>query len=407
MSLQRADRQITEVIGYFAEFGIDLGLLVPTETGLAKSIMDAHGSLRDYLKLKGLHDYDTQLQGQDDKKMLPAWLVTQSGTERVNASLYRPPTKKGDPRIWISGLPAYARPGNVLALVAGDGGLYVINASDEALLASGRSTATPFAALLARLAPKASAAAAELLDKLKLIAARGFIQTMRPGPTGVGFTLETLLGIRANSRRAPDYKGIEIKAGRTAASGRATVRTTLFSKTPDWEISPYGRVELLRAYGRPDDTGRIQIYCELNNKPNPTFGFYLNVDGAADALASLRGDPLGEPKATDESIFKWPMPALRSALLAKHPETFWVKAQARSSKTTEEFHYFEVSHTPGPLPGNFAPLIETGHVELDFVMHLAKNKKGGDKCRDHGFLFKMWAKDRPLLFAAAKTYSLV
>ena len=35
---------------------------------------------------------------------------------------------------------------------------------------------------------------------------------------GVGYTLETLLGIAANSSKAPDYKGIEIKSGRQKSS---------------------------------------------------------------------------------------------------------------------------------------------------------------------------------------------
>ena len=51
----------------------------------------------------------------------------------------------------------------------------------------------------------------ELLEKCRQINKKGFIKTMRVGDTGVGYTLETLLGIKANSNKSPDYKGIEIK----------------------------------------------------------------------------------------------------------------------------------------------------------------------------------------------------
>ena len=47
----------------------------------------------------------------------------------------------------------------------------------------------------------------------------GFIQTMRPGDTGIGYTFESLLGIPANSATTPDFKGIEIKTKRGNMGG--------------------------------------------------------------------------------------------------------------------------------------------------------------------------------------------
>jgi hypothetical protein len=51
-----------------------------------------------------------------------------------------------------------------------------------------------------------------LLERLREISARGWIATMRTGDTGIGFTLETLLGIEANVRRSGgDFEGIELR----------------------------------------------------------------------------------------------------------------------------------------------------------------------------------------------------
>jgi len=407
MSLARADKPIADVIAFFAEYGLEVGLLVPTATGLDKSIMDAHGSLRDYLAFRGVHDYASQAQGPEAKKVLPAWFVTTAGVEYSQASLYRPVTKSGDPRIWFSHLANYARPGNVLAVLYGDGGIYVVNASDEAIMKSGLDTRAPLGMLLARLAPKISAVAQELLDKLRLIGSRGFVPTMRPGPTGIGYTLESLLGIRANANRAPDYKGIEIKAGRTGKAGDTKSRSNLFSMAPNWKASAYSALRLLHAYGRDNEHGRQQIYCTLNHVPNSTFGFYLRPDTDVDVLDSLRGKPGGASETCDEKIFRWDLPKLRDALANKHRETFWVKAKARGNKTTEEFHYYEVDHTRGPLIGNLSPLIESGHVELDFLLNIQKTKDGKERARDHGYLFKIWASDRHLLFGPPRKYSLV
>jgi hypothetical protein len=407
VSLAQADRPIPDVLRFFAEFGIEVGLLIPTATGLTKSIMDAHASLRDFLKAKGIHDYDKQPQGPDSKRVVRAVLMTPLSIKESRVSLYRPVTKTGDPRIWISGLAEYAAPGNVLVLIADGDQLIVVNASDVSLLNTGRVSGTPLNDALRRLAADENPTAIELLEKLRDISSAGYVRTRRPGPTGVGFTLETLLGIKANSRKTPDFKGIEIKAGRATESGRPMVRTTLFSMAPDWSRSPYNALRLLKTYGRDNEEGRRQIYCTLDNVPNPTFGFYLQVEDAANELTSRKGTPRGTPARVDEKVLSWPLEELRTALRKKHRETFWVKAKTRGNGDSEEFYYYEVLHTTGPLPSNFAALIENGHVELDFLLSLKHAPNGRERARDHGYLFKIWERDRDLLFAPGKRYSLI
>ena len=407
MSLAQADRPIPDVIGVFSRQWIEVGLLVPTPTGLDKSIIDAHASLREFLKNKGLHDYDKQGQGAREHGVyLKTWLVSESGLQEAKTSLYRPETKSGDPRVWIYGLASYAKPGNVLVLLADKGELYVVNGSDLPLMASAMFPNSVLGNLIARLTPKTSFAATELLEKLRGVASHGFIKTLRPGPTGVGYTLESMLGIAANSRKAPDFKGIEIKASRTSDRGASTTRTTLFSKTPDWEASHYSALKLVQTFGRANSDGRRQIYCSLDNQPNSTFGFYLATDDQYEVLNSLRGMPDRQPASGDEKLLQWPLTGLRAALMAKHRETFWVKAQIRGAGDTESFRYFEVAHTQAPLQGNFAPLIDSGHIELDFVIHLKEAADGKQKTRDHGYLFKLWDKHRHLLFAEPRVYRL-
>lgn len=57
---------------------IEAALLVPTPTGLEKSIFDATDGLREYLSERGYHDYATQAQGQDHKVLKQAYLVVVS-----------------------------------------------------------------------------------------------------------------------------------------------------------------------------------------------------------------------------------------------------------------------------------------------------------------------------------------
>ena len=42
----------------------------------------------------------------------------------------------------------------------------------------------------------------------------GFVKTLRKGPTGIGYTLETLLEIDENNISSPDFGEIELKAQR-------------------------------------------------------------------------------------------------------------------------------------------------------------------------------------------------
>ncbi len=52
----------------------------------------------------------------------------------------------------------------------------------------------------------------EFTKKFREIKEQGFVQTMRKGPTGIGYTLETLLGIKENNDARPDIDGAELKA---------------------------------------------------------------------------------------------------------------------------------------------------------------------------------------------------
>lgn len=110
--------------------GFDFGLLEPTPTGLAKSIMDAAGPYRDFLLRNSIHDYGSQPQGRDGKRIIPAGFLDPSGeVVETAASLYRPGTGNGDPRVWFSGLGKYCDPGDILVTLWQGGRLLLANAS--------------------------------------------------------------------------------------------------------------------------------------------------------------------------------------------------------------------------------------------------------------------------------------
>ena len=114
--LKAANTSVEEALRLFNGAGIPTGLLVPTLTGYRKSIMDATLSMRDFLRETGVHEYSTQKQGV--KEYVSANFVMPDNCVKTTASLYRPLTKKGDPRIWFSKLTKYCKPTDLLAIVA-------------------------------------------------------------------------------------------------------------------------------------------------------------------------------------------------------------------------------------------------------------------------------------------------
>jgi hypothetical protein len=362
--------------------------LVPTATGLEKSIMDATDGVRAWLREHEIHDYSGQQQGPDAKVMIEAVVFSRDEVIETAASLYRPNTKHGDPRIWFGSLAKLAGPGDLLALSAAGKKLLVVNTSQsdlanllddraspfwdvwsaeqptpetlarltaaeatEILLGPGSSvtdSAAGHSSLLAHFGEGQSVQrgplsreALELLGMLRSVGARGFVPTMRPGDTGVGFTLESLLGIKCNSSKAPDYKGIEIKAGRKGSHERG--RTTILSQVPDWKISRLkGSADILRDRGRFNEMkGRNQLFHEMCASTSNSYGLALEVDGN-DFLHQSWTD--GSRVVRDAT---WRFEKLFSRLAEKHGQTFWVKADTRGSGAAEQFHYVKARYTSG------------------------------------------------------------
>lgn len=54
----------------------------------------------------------------------------------------------------------------------------------------------------------------EIKRRLTAIKNMGYVKSLRNGPTGIGYTLETLLEIDENNISSPDFGEIELKAQR-------------------------------------------------------------------------------------------------------------------------------------------------------------------------------------------------
>lgn len=380
---------------------VDFATIQITETGLKKSILDATAPVRAFLLKNGIHNYEIQLQGPDHKRVVDTLILDEVSSYQTKTSLYRPVTKKGDPRLWISKVKNvdFVRANDIFAIIAVCGILYVVNLTSVNIPKVYASKIdTPLKDLICTISKVKNTTSEELLyliqDKMS-----DWIPAELIADTGIGRTVESVLGITMNPSKNPDYKGIELKSHREASK----VRNTLFTQAPDWSISRFksGR-EIVERYGYiPQGYNHKSLHVTLAaNRPNQQMLGLMPLP----ALDLLEVDEFVGSKVDDESYFKvadvavWRLSKLHDRLLTKHKETFWIDVETKKEHGKELFKVTEILHTKNPIPSQFDVLLEQGLITVDFLL-----------CRDSGgdtYSFKIKSKARNLLFPSSEIYRI-
>ena len=373
---------------FFASKYGRVALLHVTETMLRKSIADAHWAVRDLFQQSSFHDYDLQPLGPDHKVLRECTVVAGAEELRTKASLYRPLTKSGDPRIWIYGLQDHAKQGDTLALAVCRGALYVVNLSDTHFVKRAITNAS-------QVADWASKEANTLLERLKLLAHKGPIPQVGIHDTSVGRTIESALGISQNSSQNPDFLGaVEIKAGRANSPSSTTARKQLFAQVPNWNQSQCKSIKsFLQLYGYRRN-GVLRLTCTVESRRANSQGLRLQLLTGGASLVEIH-----EPTA--QEALTWQMSVLQQRLEAKHHETFWIKLDEVQLKGRTAFQLRAVEHTGPPASQLLGSLIQSNQVTLD---HLIKQTERGTT--ERGPSFKITPAGHETLFPIRATYSL-
>jgi hypothetical protein len=378
-------------LGVLTNAGLRVGLLQPTGTALEKSIIDAIEPFRDLLVVTGVHNFATQAQGQAYKVRYPARLLVGDNWVECTASLYRPETKLGDPRVWFAGIKELVGANNILAVVPALGHLNLINLTRDALELRLDSEAL---AELLETGPTIDAVAQELLRKLKAIALRGPVPAIGHGDTTIGMTLENLLGLPPNSSKKPDYKGIELKVSRKKPGKKQQNRVTLFAQVAEWGLSGCkSSAAILDLFGYPVD-GVFKLSCQVCASTFNSQGLRIKVDDNAGLMI--------ETSKIRDNVAVWRLEKLRQRLREKHSATFWVAGQSSIVDGKEHFTFSSVEYTRDPLTENFGALLNSDVVTLD---HLIRRYEDGS-VTEKGPLFRIHPRDLGLLFPSPQSFSL-
>lgn len=378
-------------MAFMVNHSVDFTLVQITATGLKKGIMDATAPMRAFFLERGIHDYEGQLQGPQHKQLIKTVILDSDDAKETSTSLYRPITKNGDPRLWIYGLKDYTRADDIHAISILDGQFVVINISTcdiEAVFNTSRKT--PLKDFINKLDRSSSAISDELLSFFRQNSDEWF-ESEVTADTGIGRTIETMLGIPQNSSTAPDYKGIELKSHREK---RSSTKNVLFTQTPDWNLSKLksGR-EIVALYGYDCGDGRKTyqntVQCNLPNSQ----GLCLNLELIRELLELKH---YGE-KVDDIAV--WTLQKLHSRLNEKHRETFWITVENEIRDGKEYFRYRSIEHTRNPIIPQFDILLDAGIITVDLL--LSRPSGHGDT-----YSFKIKKRGMPLLFPESLTYNL-
>jgi hypothetical protein len=211
----------------------------------------------------------------------------------------------------------------------------------------------------------------QLIEKLSEIEEMGYIVSKRKSDTGVGYTLEELLGIKENNLQIPDLGKIEVKSQRKGVSNRMTMFTF---NTGVWTLD---KAELIKEYGY-FRKGRQSLSCTVNTKPNNQ-GLYLTVE--EDNLRLYHVDNM--------LLAEWSREVVIDIFRTKMPAVVVVYADTRrNSDRKEEFWYNEAHFLTKPNEDVFLELINQNVVIVEVRMYL----KESGAVRNRGTGFRMSAR---------------
>jgi hypothetical protein len=242
-----------------------------------------------------------------------------------------------------------------------------------------------------------------LVERLKRVKEKGYVRTHRSGNTGIGKTLEDLLGIEENNIPGPDGAMIELKSSRKSA----TSMMSLFTKSP---LPKSANTELVQEYGyvTPKSRKKKVLHTTVSaidyNTLRGKVGFKIDIKESRIELVvrSLHGESLndfgGLSKGETEGrkvMGYWDKETLKSAFETKLPRLLFVRADSRGDGAQEDFWYNEAWLLSGFSFEGFLTLLRDGKILTDIRIGQYADGRG----HDHGTCFRVRQANLDICFA--------
>jgi len=238
--------------------------------------------------------------------------------------------------------------------------------------------------------------------KIMQIKEMGYVPSHRKGPTGIGKTLEDLLGITENNIAGPDFQIYELKSARK----ESVSMLTLFTKAPVPRgankslLEEFGYIQrkIPRKYkqltmtGEEMDESKIppedkELHTTVDSiKPN-SVGLKLEIKSNRLYIANDKGVEAYYDNDT-----------LRNAFEKKYHRLIYVLADHKTEKGKEWFWFNEVYLLDGFSFERFSELVKEGKMKVDIrIGHYPDGR-----LHDHGTGFRILPKYLPKCFETIK-----
>ena len=229
----------------------------------------------------------------------------------------------------------------------------------------------------------------EIINRLNQIAGHWYLSS-REGPTGIGKTLEDLLGICENNIPGPNGEMLELKAIRDDAKNMIT----LFTKSPE----PKNAIRtLLNKFGYEDrrrGTNRLTLHETLSGNDYTLVRnkYKLKVNFGTDNFGNVNKIVIVDDNNTVYAY--WMRETLRKSFENKMRRVLLVKAKSRRLGNRECLCYHEGLVMKDFSFENFLKLIMKGTIKIDLRIGLYEN----GRTHDHGTGFRVTLDALPQCF---------
>ncbi|WP_176451454.1 MvaI/BcnI family restriction endonuclease [Halorubrum sp. Eb13] len=227
----------------------------------------------------------------------------------------------------------------------------------------------------------------EFLSRLKSIKRLGYVKTLRSGNTGIGKSLEDLLGIEENNNSAPDIANVELKSHRADSSSLITIST----KAPQKANRRLWGDALAQKYGYENSSGKQSARTTLKlDVPSKKTGLYLSLDDFDKGNLRICHEEDGVIATyTPLEIEDWVQKAQNGLVL--------VEADVLNNLDTEYFWYESATRYSGWNKHAFEKLIRTEKLRIDIRIRVGKNNGTAIRAKDKSVLNELYQNSESLL----------
>lgn len=231
----------------------------------------------------------------------------------------------------------------------------------------------------------------EFVERFNEIKNMGWIKTHRAGTTGIGKTLEDLLGIDENNIQGPDFGQYELKSMRKNANSMLT----LITKSPDEPAGANTQLRLNYGYSSSAyDNDEKVLHSTLSATrftPIANTGHSLKVSCTEERINIINENY--------EVVASWLIENLKAVMDRKLSDQFvFVRASSRGTGVNEEFLYEEAYLLDGFNSQSIIDLINEGQIFVDLRIGQYHSGPNRGKTHDHGTGFRIFERSHYLIF---------